>query len=85
MFLSLSFIAVLFLAGLVFLHGVVFFIESGLFMQSCLFIQFCAAPFSQFYYDQTGGIDITTAPGVVLSQEEPRLVRGTNVEDITDA
>ena len=40
----------------------------------------CAAPFGQFYYDQTGGIDITEVPSVVISNEDPTLFRGSDPE-----
>lgn len=46
-----------------------------------LLIQGCAAPFSKFYYDRTGGVDITTAPAVVLSEGKPKLFRGNKEED----
>lgn len=41
----------------------------------------CAAPFSQFYYDKTGGIDITTIPTVIISQDEPKVFRGNKQEE----
>jgi len=46
-----------------------------------LLVQGCASPFSKFYQDQTGDVEITTSPNVVLSKEEPKLVRGTNQEE----
>lgn len=36
----------------------------------------CATPYSQFYYDQTGGVDITTNTIVILSKDEPQIFRG---------
>jgi len=41
----------------------------------------CVAPFSKFYNDQTGGVDITAIPTVVLSGGEPKLFRGNKEED----
>jgi len=49
-----------------------------------LLIQGCAAPFSKFYFDQTGGVDITTMP-VVLPEGEPRLLRGNREEEVNDS
>ncbi len=46
-----------------------------------LFIQGCAAPFSKFYCDRTGGVNITTVPTVVLSEGKPKLFRGNKEED----
>lgn len=40
----------------------------------------CAGPFSQFYQDQTGGVDITTSTRFVISSDEPRLFRGDDPE-----
>ena len=41
----------------------------------------CVSPFSQFYYDCTERRDITKIPTVIVSQNEPVLIRGNNVED----
>lgn len=41
----------------------------------------CAAPFSKYYYDETGGVDITTSSRVMLSDEEPKLIRGSIEEE----
>ena len=41
----------------------------------------CAAPFSKYYYDQTGGIDVAQAPTVVHTEGKPRLLRGNSVKD----
>jgi hypothetical protein len=41
----------------------------------------CANPYANFYFDLTGGADLTTAPNVVLSNDEPRLTRGSNPDD----
>jgi uncharacterized protein YcfL len=38
----------------------------------------CASPFSQNYYDQTRGLDLTKVPFVVIPTEEPKLFRGSN-------
>ena len=49
-----------------------------------LFLSACAAnPFSQFYYDQTGGIDLTTLNTVILPglNEKPILYRGNTPEE----
>lgn len=45
-------------------------------------IQGCAAPYSKFYYDQTGGADITTDPKIIISKNEPKLFRGADQEKI---
>lgn len=45
------------------------------------FLAGCVTPFSQTYYDNTGGADITTDPSVILSHEEPKLFRGTDEEE----
>ncbi|MFC1896452.1 PDZ domain-containing protein [Thermodesulfobacteriota bacterium] len=46
-----------------------------------LFLAGCATnPFSQFYFDQTGGADITTLPALVLSEGDPQVYRGNNVD-----
>lgn len=41
----------------------------------------CTTPFSQFYYDRTGGVDITTLPTVIVSQDEPKKFRGNKQEE----
>lgn len=40
----------------------------------------CAGPFGQFYYDQTGGVDITQVPSVLVSNDPPTLIRGSHPE-----
>lgn len=45
------------------------------------FLAGCVAPFSQTYYDHTGGADITTDPSVILTHDEPQLFRGSNEEE----
>jgi hypothetical protein len=40
----------------------------------------CSSPFSQFYYDRTGGIDISKSPNIILTKEDPKLNRGGNPE-----
>jgi len=46
-----------------------------------LFCSGCATnPFHQFYQDRTGGIDITTAPNIILSTGEPKIYSGSNLE-----
>lgn len=41
----------------------------------------CTTPFSQFYYDQTGGVDITKIPTVIISHDEPKVFRGSKEEE----
>ncbi len=43
-------------------------------------LQGCAAPFAQFYYDQTGGADLSKLPSVVLPTGEPQVYRGSDQE-----
>lgn len=43
-------------------------------------LQGCATPFAQFYYDQTGGTDISKLPSVVLATGEPLLYQGRDQE-----
>jgi hypothetical protein len=40
----------------------------------------CAGPFGQFYYDLTGGVDITELASVAIPSEEPKLLRGSDQE-----
>jgi len=42
--------------------------------------QGCATPFAQFYYDKTGGADLTKLPSVVLPTGEPQVYRGNKPE-----
>ncbi len=50
-------------------------------------IMFCAGcaslqnPFSDFYQDRIGGMDITKATGVILPTEEPKIFSGSNVDE----
>jgi hypothetical protein len=54
----------------------------GCLIVSLLFLGACAAePFSRFYFDKTGGMDMATVPDVVVSQENPKLVPGTNPQE----
>lgn len=46
-----------------------------------LLLSGCAAPFSKFYYDQTGGIDITKSSTVVIAEGGPILYQGNKEED----
>lgn len=46
---------------------------------SLLFCVGCANPYSQFYKDYTDGIDITENPKVIISTNEPRLIKATNI------
>lgn len=46
-------------------------------------LQGCATPFAQYYYDQTGGEDVTKLSTVVLSSSEPKVYRGTDQEPET--
>ena len=43
-----------------------------------LLLSGCATPFAQFYYDQTGGVDVTKISTVILSTDNPKLFRGNN-------
>lgn len=43
-------------------------------------LQGCATPFAQFYYDQTGGADLSKLPSVVLPTGEPQVYRGNDQE-----
>jgi S1-C subfamily serine protease len=49
-----------------------------LLLLSVFLLSGCVTPFSRFYYDRTGGVDIT--PNVVISDSEPKLFRGNNLE-----
>lgn len=49
-----------------------------LFLTVALLLQGCAAPFSEYYHDQTGGADIMNNPSVIITQEEPKLFYGNN-------
>lgn len=41
----------------------------------------CATnPFSQYYYDQTGGIDLTQYKHVIIPESEPQVFRGNDQE-----
>jgi hypothetical protein len=42
--------------------------------------QGCATLFAQFYYDKTGGADLTKLPSVVLPTGEPQVYRGNKPE-----
>jgi hypothetical protein len=53
-----------------------------LYIVALLFLVGCANnPYSRFYNDNTGGIDVTTSPLVVVSTEQPKLSRGNNVDE----
>lgn len=43
-------------------------------------LQGCATPFAQFYYDRTGGVDLTKAPSIVLPTGKPQVYRGNDPE-----
>lgn len=43
-------------------------------------MQGCAAPYSKFYFDQTGGADLTKDQKSIITQEEPKLFRGSDKE-----
>lgn len=45
-----------------------------------LLLQGCATPFARFYYDLTGGMDLSKTPSVVLPSGEPQLYRGNDIE-----
>ncbi|MEX3671407.1 PDZ domain-containing protein [Paraburkholderia phenoliruptrix] len=40
----------------------------------------CVNPYTQYYHDLTGGIDITKSPAVVVSSAPPAILRGTDPE-----
>ena len=40
----------------------------------------CANPYAAFYFDQTGGLDITQSDRVVLSDAPPKVYRGNDPE-----
>ncbi|WP_144162831.1 PDZ domain-containing protein [Paraburkholderia sp. BCC1885] len=40
----------------------------------------CANPYAQYYNDRTGGIDITKATGVIVSDTPPVIIRGSDPE-----
>ncbi|ANB73897.1 hypothetical protein AYM40_17145 [Paraburkholderia phytofirmans OLGA172] len=40
----------------------------------------CANPYAQYYNDRTGGIDITKAPGIIVSHNPPVVLRGSDPE-----
>jgi hypothetical protein len=46
---------------------------------SSLFVSGCASPFAQFYFDKTGGLDITKKPYVILSNDTPKIFRGSDL------
>jgi hypothetical protein len=52
-----------------------------IFFGLALFMQGCVTPFSEFYRDQTGGIEITTLPEVVITRGEPKVLHGSNEEE----
>lgn len=43
-----------------------------------ILVQGCATPYSQFYFSRTGGMDITKDPTVIVTNEEPKLFRGSD-------
>ena len=43
-------------------------------------LQGCATPFAQFYYDRTGGADLSKLPSVVLPTGELQVYRGNDQE-----
>lgn len=48
-----------------------------------ILLQGCATPFAQFYYDQTGGVDLSKLPSVVLPTGEPQVYRGNDQDQDT--
>src|SRR5262245_36116984 len=44
-------------------------------------LQGCATPFAKHYHDQTGGIDLSKLPHVILPTGEPQVHRGGNPEN----
>lgn len=55
-------------------------IRKLLVIMALVLLQGCAAPFAQFYYDRTGGADLTKLPSVVLPAGEPQVYRGNDQE-----
>ena len=45
-----------------------------------VFFAGCANPYSKFYNDYTGGINIAESPNVVMPIGKPKLFQGSNVE-----
>lgn len=43
-------------------------------------LQGCATPFSTFYHDKTGGLDITQIPYIIVTNEDPKLIQGSDDE-----
>lgn len=43
-------------------------------------LQGCESPFGEFYCDLTGGVDVTTLPGAIISKEVPKLHRSNDPE-----
>ncbi len=41
----------------------------------------CANPYAKFYFDKTGGVDITKMPNIVQYDGEPRLFTGQNLDE----
>jgi hypothetical protein len=52
--------------------------KKALIIVATLLLFGCATPFAQFYYDQTGGIDITKISTVIISTDNPKLFRGND-------
>jgi len=52
---------------------------------SCVLIAFsgCANPYTQFYTDLTGDVDVLSSPNFVTPTGEPKLVKGLNVDNDT--
>lgn len=45
-----------------------------------VFIAGCANPYSTYYKDHTGGMNIAESSNVIMPTGEPRLIQGSNVE-----
>ncbi len=54
--------------------------KKGLALILFLLLFGCATPFAKYYYDKTGGIDLTKIPTVIISADAPKLFRGNDPE-----
>ncbi len=53
-----------------------------LFLLPLLFIfSSCANPYSNFYTDLTGGVDILENPNIIVPTDKPNLIQGSNIEN----
>lgn len=53
-----------------------------LFLLPLLFIfSSCANPYSNFYTDRTGGVDILENPNIIVPTDKPNLIQGSNIKN----